>query len=379
MRYAFGEFELVPGQMLLLQRGVPLPARKKVVALLEDLIERRGRIVYKNELLARLWPDVHVGPTSLSTLVGEARALIGDTGQRQAWIRTQPGRGYRFVGSVRFLLDFGEPAGPASLGQLDLGQGRLNPILRFETHLDLLSKGRPRVLALTGGPGSGKRRLARELMSMARGRTFTTASGLCPEEADSPTLWPWVEILRCLLQEAEAEQLSPLIGPDLLGLVRCQPGVLGWLSAKDPETRGRTRFGVFDSIRRFLVDQARRRPCVIALEHLERADRETLALVDHLVAHLDETPMMLVCTLPPAGEPFTNPYRQIFHRFRESTICEIIPMPPPGITGHTEAGPIPGARGPHSVSRWEIPPLDSGRSFPRYSTRPPFEQGSNEP
>ena len=129
MRYAFGEFELVPDQMILLQQGLPLPARKKVLALLEDLIERRGRIVYKNELLARLWPDIHVGPTSLSTLVGEARALIGDTGQRQAWIRTQPGRGYRFVGPVRFLLDSGEPVRPASLGQLDLDHGRLSPIL----------------------------------------------------------------------------------------------------------------------------------------------------------------------------------------------------------------------------------------------------------
>ena len=379
MRYAFGRFELDPSRPILLREGAPLPARRKVLALLEDLIVRRGRLVYKKELSARLWPDVNVGPTSLSTLVGEVRALIGDTGQRQAWIQTEPGRGYRFVGPVRFLLAFGERIHAASLAELGVGHGRLEIIRRFETNLDLLSKGRPRALAVVGNPGSGKSRLMGELLSMAEGRDFLTASGHCLESTESPSLWPWIEVLRCFIEEDEAKRLPSLIGPDLLGLVRCQSDALGWLSVDERGALGQARFRVFDSIRRFLIKQAHRSPCVIILEHLERADPGTLALVDHLVSHLDESPVMLAGTLLPGGRSHANPNGSALRRFRDSPITEIVPvsLPDPGTLAETFLAPGPLSRA--GDTRWMVSPLDGGRSFSRYSTGQSFGQGSNEP
>ena len=379
MRYAFGRFELDPSRPILLREGVILPARRKVLALLEDLIVRRGRLVYKKELSARLWPDVNVGPTSLSTLVGETRALIGDTGQRQAWIQTEPGRGYRFIGSVRFLLAFGEPIHAASLAELGFDHGRLEVIRKFETHLDLLSKGRPRALAVVGEPGSGKSRLMGELLSMAGGRDFLTASGHCPESTQSPSLWPWIEILRCFIGEDEANRLPSLIGPDLLGLVRCEPHALGWLSSDERGTLGQTRFRIFDSIRRFLIKQALRSPCVIILEHLERADPGTLALVDHLLSHLDESPVMLASTLLPGGRAHANPNGSVLGRFRDSPISEIVPVSPPDPGALAEPFVAPGPSTGAGDTRWEVSPLDGGRSFPRYSIERSFGQGSSDP
>lgn len=379
MRYAFGRFEFDPSRSILLRERVALPARPKVLALLADLIERRSRLVYKKELSARLWPDVSVGPTSLSTLVGETRALIGDTGQHQAWIQTEPGRGYRFVGPVRIALDFGEPTPMNSLVELGFGHARLDVIRRFETNLGLLSRGRPRVLAIVGIAGSGKGRLMSELLSMARGRGFLTAAGYCPEAMESPSLWPWVEILRCLVEEEEAKLLPSLIGPDLLALVRCQPDALGWLSAGGRGALGQARFRVFDSIRRFLAERAHRSPCVIVLEHLQRADPGTLALIDHLVTHLEEVPLMLAGSVRSEGRPHSRSDDETLGRFRNSPISEVIPISPLDPGALAEAFLAPRPRSPEAGPDWEISPLDGGYSFSRYSTRHPFGEGSDAP
>jgi DNA-binding winged helix-turn-helix (wHTH) protein len=379
MRYAFGRFEFDPSQSTLLRERVALPARPKVLALLADLIERRGRLVYKKELSARLWPDVNVGPTSLSTLVGETRALIEDTGQRQAWIRTELGRGYRFVGPVRIALDFGEPTPANSLAELAFGHARLDVIRRFETNLGLLSRGRTRLLAIVGTAGSGKSRLMSELLSMARGRGFLTAVGSCPKAIESPSLWPWIEILRCFVQEDEAKQLPSLIGPDLLALVRCQPDALGWLSAGGRGALGQVRFRVFDCIRRFLAERAQRSPCVIVLEHLQRADPGTLSLIDHLVSQLEEIPLMLAVSVRSEGRSHSHPDDETLRRFRDSPISEIIPISPldPGALAANFLAPRPRSR--EAGPDWENTPLDGGRSFSRYSVPRQFGQGNDSP
>ena len=92
MRYFFGDFEFNEGGHHILCRGEEVHVRPKVLALLGRLIRERGRIVPKRELKESLWPGIAVGATSLSTLLGETRAAIGDSGARQQMIRTECGR-----------------------------------------------------------------------------------------------------------------------------------------------------------------------------------------------------------------------------------------------------------------------------------------------
>jgi DNA-binding winged helix-turn-helix (wHTH) protein len=56
--------------------------------------------VSKQALLTHLWPNLHVGLTSLSACIRLARQAVGDSGVTQHVIQMLHGRGYRFVASV---------------------------------------------------------------------------------------------------------------------------------------------------------------------------------------------------------------------------------------------------------------------------------------
>ena len=68
--------------------------------LLAHLIEHRDRVVTKNDLLDGVWGHRFVSEANLTTRVKEVRRAVGDDGARQHIIRTERGRGYRFVAAV---------------------------------------------------------------------------------------------------------------------------------------------------------------------------------------------------------------------------------------------------------------------------------------
>src|SRR5262249_51637267 len=64
------------------------------------LVERAGSIVEKDELLAKVWPDIFVEEGNLSRRVFNLRQVLGDTEDGRKYIETIPTRGYRFVATV---------------------------------------------------------------------------------------------------------------------------------------------------------------------------------------------------------------------------------------------------------------------------------------
>jgi DNA-binding winged helix-turn-helix (wHTH) protein/tetratricopeptide (TPR) repeat protein len=72
----------------------------KAFQLLLLLIEERPRVVPKEELFQRLWPDTFVSETNLAGLVKEIRAALGDDAREPRFIRTAHRVGYSFVGEV---------------------------------------------------------------------------------------------------------------------------------------------------------------------------------------------------------------------------------------------------------------------------------------
>ncbi len=84
-----------------LRRGEKcVPLEPKVYDLLEVLIKRRPAVVTNNELDELLWPQVYVARTSLTRLVSELRAVLGDTPRDSHIIRTVYKTGYAFCATV---------------------------------------------------------------------------------------------------------------------------------------------------------------------------------------------------------------------------------------------------------------------------------------
>jgi TolB-like protein len=68
-------------------------------------VKHHDRVVTKDELLDQVWSGRFISETTLSSRIKSVRQLIGDTGNRQALLRTFRNRGYRFVGDVSVQLE----------------------------------------------------------------------------------------------------------------------------------------------------------------------------------------------------------------------------------------------------------------------------------
>jgi Tol biopolymer transport system component/DNA-binding winged helix-turn-helix (wHTH) protein len=109
-RYEFGEFILDTQEGLLLRSNEPVKATPRLLALLEALVDRRGRLVEKKEILDRVWEGTSVGEANLTVQMSKLRRLLGET-EALPFIETVPTRGYRFLVPVRVL----PPAATAAL------------------------------------------------------------------------------------------------------------------------------------------------------------------------------------------------------------------------------------------------------------------------
>ncbi|MBK8742621.1 MAG: transcriptional regulator [Betaproteobacteria bacterium] len=102
----FGRFELHAASRRLLQDAQPVVIGARAFDVLAALVERRDRVVGKNELLDVVWPGLVVEENNLQVHISALRKLLGP----QA-IATIPGRGYRFVVPLDGDGDAGRPAG----------------------------------------------------------------------------------------------------------------------------------------------------------------------------------------------------------------------------------------------------------------------------
>src|SRR5262245_7239427 len=64
--FSFGSFRLLPTQFLLLDGDMPVPLGSRALEILNALLERRGALVSKQDLMARVWPNVFVEPANLT-------------------------------------------------------------------------------------------------------------------------------------------------------------------------------------------------------------------------------------------------------------------------------------------------------------------------
>jgi TolB-like protein/Tfp pilus assembly protein PilF len=97
--YRFGPFALDVADRSLKRHGAPISLTPKTFDLLVTLVENAGRLVEKDALLRRVWPDVAVEEGNLTKGVFSLRQLLEEDGTTR-YIETVPKRGYRFTTEV---------------------------------------------------------------------------------------------------------------------------------------------------------------------------------------------------------------------------------------------------------------------------------------
>jgi len=170
--------------------------------------------------------------------------------------------------------------------------------------------GRGRVVTVSGEPGVGKTSLLRRFAELAG---VPVLSVTCPEHVAAPPLWLWGQVVRAAgaafpqhstpgpvaeLLDGDAQELAP--GEDVAGatLRRC------------------------DAIVQYLVDLSQSAPLVVMLDHLHRADSDSLRLLAHLTESVPASRLLLVVSYRSDEAPSLAETLAAFAR-REMTRIEL--------------------------------------------------------
>jgi predicted ATPase/DNA-binding winged helix-turn-helix (wHTH) protein len=162
----FEDCELDVDRVVLRREGAEIGIEPQVFELLRFLIERRGAVVRKEELLDEVWGDRFVSESALTTRIKSARRAVGDDGVRQGVIRTVHGKGYEFVAEVSEIAGPFDPSvGVERRGNDALPAPPLQRMIGREALLGRLVDDQTvnRLVTLVGSGGVGKTSVGFEL------------------------------------------------------------------------------------------------------------------------------------------------------------------------------------------------------------------------
>jgi len=103
--FSFGPFELRSRSRELYKHGVKLRLRPQPFQILNELLNRSGELVTREELRDRLWSsETFVDfEQSLNTSIKELRAVLGDSATEPRYVETLPRLGYRFIAKAEAM------------------------------------------------------------------------------------------------------------------------------------------------------------------------------------------------------------------------------------------------------------------------------------
>ncbi len=97
--HSFGRFTFDPRTGELLNAGRPVPLGPQPARALAYLIDRRGELVSRADLVRHLWGDglTVVFDDGLNFCIRQIRVALGESAREGRYLQTLPRRGYRFV------------------------------------------------------------------------------------------------------------------------------------------------------------------------------------------------------------------------------------------------------------------------------------------
>jgi TolB-like protein/Flp pilus assembly protein TadD len=98
--FVFKNFALDSERRELRADGAAVSVEPQVFDVLVYLIENRDRVVTKDDLIASVWGGRIVSESTLTSRINAVRKAIGDSGEKQTFIRTFARKGFRFVAPV---------------------------------------------------------------------------------------------------------------------------------------------------------------------------------------------------------------------------------------------------------------------------------------
>ncbi len=300
---AFGEFEADPDRFELRRAGTRVEIPAKSFDVLLYLIRHRERVVSKRELVEKVWQAQALSTSAVPTAVLGLRKALGDEADSGRHVANVRGRGYRFVAEVRETIPHSVPASSGSKGSGPTSSsrsafvGRGSEMAVLMAAFDRAGSGLPQTVLLAGEAGIGKTRTAEEFSIRARARDATVLVGRCREGEGAPAFWPWIQVVRSLLEQTDTvarerhiRRLAPVLAQMVPEVASLFPG----LDAPPPLEPEPARFRLFDTVTQLLQRAGSERPLLVVLDDLHRADPASLQLVAFVCRELRDAKVLIL-------------------------------------------------------------------------------------
>jgi DNA-binding winged helix-turn-helix (wHTH) protein/Flp pilus assembly protein TadD len=98
--YKFSDFILDKQTIAVYHHNIQIQISSRAFEILYYLIERRGEVVEKDEILERVWKDSFVEEANLPVHISAIRRVLQEKKGESRYIRTISGRGYSFIANV---------------------------------------------------------------------------------------------------------------------------------------------------------------------------------------------------------------------------------------------------------------------------------------
>src|SRR5882762_1953959 len=98
--FLFDDIRVEAATFRAFKAGNLIQLEPKALRLLMFLIENRGRLIEKEEILDTIWNGTHVTENALTREIGKLRKILGDDPKSPKYIQTVHTRGYRFIAEL---------------------------------------------------------------------------------------------------------------------------------------------------------------------------------------------------------------------------------------------------------------------------------------
>jgi DNA-binding winged helix-turn-helix (wHTH) protein/tetratricopeptide (TPR) repeat protein len=326
--YTFDDFELDAERRTLRRKGESIRIESRPLDLLTYLVENHGRLVTKQELAEVVWKGAAVSRSTLPITLHAARRAIGQE-QGDAKPLTTVGRqGYTFSGEVSVA----EAESTQAITRANPFVGRTEVMGELTRMLSDSRAGQVRIGLLTGEPGIGKSRAARELASVARQHGITAWTAHSMDGGGAVPYCAWKPILGISLESLSERQLGTMIKGGLPPEIdRLFPEVASYLS-RYPRlpavSSAAARHRLHETLARLVVGPPSTRARLIVLEDLQWADSASIELLLHLTAYVGEARLLVIGTLRDQDIPANDTRYELMHQLFRAPAARRISLTP---------------------------------------------------